>query len=96
MREEWWELSDMLIQAAEGFAATDPPNAWVYRQEASDFAVLDPPADADELAALEARAQAIRLGWSDLLRRSQPSDRRSRRLAQPEGSTRRHDLLARS
>ena len=69
--KDWVKLCDSIEQAAEGFAATDAANAWVYRREAHDFACLSPPQTSEELTIREAEAATLRRRWSERLRQSQ-------------------------
>ncbi len=67
--ERWLELCTGLRELAEGYAATDPSNAWRYRQEVDEFIGLTPPHDAATHALREAEADAIRRRWGSRLRR---------------------------
>ena len=69
--EEWVELCGIVTQTAIGFAATDSPNAWVYREEARDFTFLHPPKTPDELEVRRAEWAVLRQRWAERLRQSQ-------------------------
>lgn len=67
---DWLELVEALTQMAEGYAVTDPPNGYLYRSEASDFAHLPSPGSEEELVLREAEAETIKRRWGERLRRS--------------------------
>ena len=69
MEDHWRALRQTVRDTAEGYAATHRTHATAYRREAADFAALDAPANAEELKAREAQAEAIRRTWSDRFRR---------------------------
>ena len=66
--KEWAELCETMAGAADGYAATDSGNAYLYRREAAEFCQLDCPGDRDQLAVREAEAAMIRRQWSERLR----------------------------
>ena len=65
MVDEWEELRQTVQSVAEAFAATDPPNAWQYRQEAADFCAQRAPESEDSLVAREREAEALRQRWKE-------------------------------
>lgn len=68
--DDWKELCETLQQMAEGYASTDPINAWLYRQEAEEFCSLKSPVDEDSLVLLEAAAETVKLRWGTRIRDS--------------------------
>ena len=68
--DDWNELCETLRQMAEGYASTDPTNAWQYRQDADEFCALKSPIDEGSLTLLEAEAAAVKLRWGNRLRDS--------------------------
>jgi hypothetical protein len=68
--DDWNELAETMLQMAEGYAVTDPPQGYLYRGEANQFAALPAPASEDELSLREIEAEAIKRSWTERLRRN--------------------------
>ena len=68
--KEWVKLCEDIERTADGFAATDAGNGWVYRREAHDFACLDPPQTHEELTIRGAEAATLRHRWTERLRQA--------------------------
>lgn len=67
--DDWRELCETVRDTAEGFAATDPSDAWLYKSEASAFCAQPEPVDRDEFGRLEAEAATLRQRWSERFRK---------------------------
>ena len=68
--DEWRELCEAIRDTAEGYAATDPANAWRYREEAAAFCAKGTPADDFELKVREHEAELSKRGWTARFRAS--------------------------
>ena len=68
--DDWKELCETLQHMAEGYATTDPINAWLYRQEAEEFCSTKTPVDEDSLVLLEVAAETVKLRWGKRIRDS--------------------------
>jgi len=62
--QEWCDLCQAMRDMAEGYAATDSINGWLYRSEASQFCDEGTPADDHELALRRAIAATLRQRWA--------------------------------
>ena len=62
----WRELCQSVADCAEGFAATDPSNAALYRQDAEWFCAMGVPAHEREMLDRYAKAAGLRESWSAL------------------------------
>lgn len=70
--EDWQELCETVRDTAEGFAATDPGIAWIYRAEAGEFCAQSEPNDVAEFSRREFEAALLRQSWSTRFRERRP------------------------
>ena len=63
--EQWQLLAEVMHDSAEGFATTDPDNAFFYRREARQFCSRCDPSDDEEVSERYSEAAALRERWSD-------------------------------
>ena len=68
-RDGWTALREAVRDLAEGYAVTDPPNAYCYREEAVAFVMRPRPADSAEFLVRQEQAEALRGTWATRLRR---------------------------
>lgn len=61
--DDWLELCEAMNDLAEAYASVDPPNGYLYREEAQGFRGLAAPSTDGELNRLESEADAIKLAW---------------------------------
>lgn len=64
----WMGLRRAVRDLAEGYAGTDPANAYRYREEAVAYLASPRPVDDDEFAARQREADALRQTWAARLR----------------------------
>jgi hypothetical protein len=70
IEDGWRKLREAVRDLADGYAGTDPRNAYRYRDEAAEFCGLLTPADRREFEARQEEAETLRRCWSARLRRS--------------------------
>lgn len=63
MSDEWEDLCRDLHVEADGYAADDPVNDYLYRSDAKGFARQPPPADTEALRDRRERAEELRRLW---------------------------------
>ena len=62
----WRVLTELVWDAAEGFAATDPADAFHFRRDADRFCDRTPPRDDEDVADRYADASDLREAWAGL------------------------------
>ncbi|HEX6985769.1 MAG TPA: hypothetical protein VF170_10340 [Planctomycetaceae bacterium] len=66
LEEAWHVLCESVRDCAEGYAATDPSNAYLYRRDAEWFCDKDAPRNDEELLDRHAQAAGLRESWGAL------------------------------
>ena len=62
--DEWENLRTLIRDMAEGYAATDPTQAFLYRREAFDFWHLEAPTDDYRLKVRRHEAELLKQLWT--------------------------------
>lgn len=73
--EGWKGLREAIRDMAEGYALTDPPNAYRYREEADRFRNLPEPANTETFMDRQSEAEELRRLWQSRYRKRKSSGR---------------------